>query len=155
MIHTSKEKVFGMMPYIAPELRYRNPPPYSVKTDIYSLGVLLWEISNEHPPFEDEVLEDLPDTPTDYSNLYKSCWSNNPDERPDIKDVYNKLKSMLPKDIISAIEDEKLEDIKKVEDEKVEDNKKIDDKSVEDTGEGDSLKRDEDFFNNLTNNETK
>ena len=40
-----------MAPYVAPELFNSQPPPFSKKTDIYSLGVLLWELSSGYPPF--------------------------------------------------------------------------------------------------------
>jgi len=37
----------------------------------------------------------VPDTPTDYLNLYKLCWDNVPEVRPPIKQVFNKLGKML------------------------------------------------------------
>ena len=76
---------FGMAPYVAPELFNSQLPPYSKKTDIYSLGVLLWEISSGYPPFKNEDYSDIlliynvangtrekmiPDTPPDYHKLY-------------------------------------------------------------------------------------
>ncbi|GBC49576.2 kinase-like domain-containing protein [Rhizophagus irregularis DAOM 181602=DAOM 197198] len=104
-IHT---EIFGMIPYVAPELlkhKGSQLPPFSWKTDIYSLGVLLWELSSGYPPFEntDEILlpihiicnkkreEKIPDTPSDYYNLYTACWNENPEERPTIEIIYNKL----------------------------------------------------------------
>jgi serine/threonine protein kinase len=43
--------VFGIIPYIDPK-RFNNLP-YSLnkKSDVYSVGVLLWEISSGHLPF--------------------------------------------------------------------------------------------------------
>ena len=46
------KEVFGMIQYVAPELFNPNQPPtFSKKTDIYSLGVLLWEVSSGYTPF--------------------------------------------------------------------------------------------------------
>ncbi|CAB5359103.1 unnamed protein product [Rhizophagus irregularis] len=32
------------------------------------------------------------DTPIDYINIYKKCWQNNPDDRPDMRQVFSDLK---------------------------------------------------------------
>jgi serine/threonine protein kinase len=62
-----------MQPYILNE-----------KSDAYSIGVLLWEISSGKPPFEDKLYDSnlakqilqgyretiVSDTHTDYSNIY-------------------------------------------------------------------------------------
>jgi hypothetical protein len=54
------------------------------KCDVYSIGVLLWEISSGQPPFKDELYDaslimrivdgyrekTVQDTPPDYSSLY-------------------------------------------------------------------------------------
>ncbi|GES91384.1 kinase-like domain-containing protein [Rhizophagus clarus] len=53
----SHNSIFGILPYIAPELlsakqKPNEPFPYSKASDIYSLGVLFWEIVNCKIPFE-------------------------------------------------------------------------------------------------------
>ena len=75
-----------MIPYIDPKKFNRRKQPYipNEKSDVYSVGILLWEISSGHPPFKDEPYIELvteisqgyrettvPDTPDDYSILYK------------------------------------------------------------------------------------
>ncbi|PKC58837.1 kinase-like protein [Rhizophagus irregularis] len=108
--------VFGMISYIDPKLLENCSYKYDKKSDIYSLGVLMWELSSGCPPFnnnEDLILlrinlicgareVSIPDTPIEYLNLYKSCWDNIPDLRPSIKQVFNKLGKMLnfPNDTI-------------------------------------------------------
>ncbi|CAI2184944.1 14281_t:CDS:2 [Funneliformis geosporum] len=105
------DKAFGMLPYMAPEFLNTNNqrPPYSVKTDIYSLGFLFWKISSGHPPFsnnsDDYLLhfqiikgmreEKVPDTPDDYCELYNSCWDKIPENRPKIEHVYLWLKDII------------------------------------------------------------
>ena len=81
----SKTKLFGMIPYIDPK-KFNQTQSYSLneKSDVYSVGVLLWEISSGVPPFHEEEEgialalkisqgrreKIVPDTPTDYANLY-------------------------------------------------------------------------------------
>ena len=108
------EKGYRMTSYVAPEILKScrsKLPPFSKETDIYSLGVLFWEISSGYPPFQNHDKDELvfniinglreviiEDTPYDYYDLYTACWNGNPKERPIIEDVYDKLKCMLLKD---------------------------------------------------------
>src|SRR5947209_6638159 len=78
-----------MIPYFDP--KKFNSKSYSLneKSDVYSIGVLLWELSSGIPPFCEEendisliykILEGqreeiVPDTPIDYANLYTSKHS--------------------------------------------------------------------------------
>lgn len=65
------------------------------KSDIYSLGVLFWELTSGIPPFNKlrdvaiilKIIQNIREeiianTPLGYSNLYKKCWSTEPDQRP-------------------------------------------------------------------------
>ena len=106
--------IYGVTPYIAPELfNFKSKfPPFSKKTDIYSLGVLLWELSSGKPPFKGYEVNKLiinivsrgmretviEGTPSDYCKLYTDCWNEDPEKRPNIEDVHDKLKNKLPKD---------------------------------------------------------
>ncbi|GBB84167.1 hypothetical protein RclHR1_01080023 [Rhizophagus clarus] len=103
--YRSRSDLFGVIPYMDP--KKFNPQQYSLnkKSDIYSMGVLLWEISSGHPPFEGMSSYSLivqiskgrrekpfPGTPTAYINLYTECWNDEPDNRPTIDQVVDKLK---------------------------------------------------------------
>ncbi|RGB35131.1 kinase-like domain-containing protein, partial [Rhizophagus diaphanus] len=101
--------VFGMISYIDPKLLDDYTYKYNDKSDIYSLGVLMWELSSGYPPFinnENENLlrihlmdgrreEPIPDTPDEYLKLYKLCWDSEPEVRPTISKVFTKLGKML------------------------------------------------------------
>ncbi|POG83076.1 kinase-like domain-containing protein [Rhizophagus irregularis DAOM 181602=DAOM 197198] len=98
-----------MISYIDPKLLEDYTYKYNDKSDIYSLGVLMWELSSGYPPFinnENENLlrihliggrreEPIPDTPDEYLKLYKLCWDSEPEVRPTISKVFTKLGKML------------------------------------------------------------
>ncbi|CAB4432999.1 unnamed protein product [Rhizophagus irregularis] len=43
------DKIYGVLPYIAPEVL--NGEPYTLSSDIYSIGVIMAELSSGNPPF--------------------------------------------------------------------------------------------------------
>ncbi|CAG8674520.1 14037_t:CDS:2, partial [Cetraspora pellucida] len=78
------------------------------KSNIYSLGFLLWEITSGKPPFLHleganllyqifRGIKEIPveGTPERYTELYKRCWDNDLNNRPDILEVLNVLMEML------------------------------------------------------------
>ncbi|KAG9300783.1 hypothetical protein G9A89_023581 [Geosiphon pyriformis] len=50
-ITTEEKKIFGVIPYIPPEVL--RGEKFTTAGDIYSLGMLLWELSTGKPPFHD------------------------------------------------------------------------------------------------------
>ena len=50
-----------MIPYIDPKKFNRRKQPYILneKSDVYSISILLWEISSGHHPFKDEPYIEL------------------------------------------------------------------------------------------------
>ena len=51
-ISNSQLQLFGVIPYIDPKgLVKQQPYSLNKKSDVYSIGVLLWEISSGKPPF--------------------------------------------------------------------------------------------------------
>ena len=46
-------KIYGIIPYIAPEVLQGSKN--TKQSDIYSIGMLMWEIFAGHPPFDDRA----------------------------------------------------------------------------------------------------
>ncbi|RIB24810.1 kinase-like domain-containing protein [Gigaspora rosea] len=102
-----EKKIYGVIPNIAPEiLRFQSP--YSQAGDIYSLGIILWELVCGIPAFSSRahcvnLITDIcnglrPKTchfaPPHYNDLLKKCWNQNPSERPSINAVIHSIQSL-------------------------------------------------------------
>ncbi|CAH1763044.1 3045_t:CDS:10 [Entrophospora sp. SA101] len=115
---TSTFKLAGITAYIDPQcFKHSNNLNKQVykpnkKSDVYSVGVLLWELTSNRPPFSNldphhqrftlaidishgTREEPIPNTPDEYVNLYKTCWQDDPKSRPDIQDVEKMLNEMI------------------------------------------------------------
>ena len=82
-------KPFGVAPYVDPKRNTYKDKSSRKLYDVFSLGVLFWEISSGYPPFKD--MDDdqclmarmaqgdretiVPDTPSDYSDIYISNYN--------------------------------------------------------------------------------
>ncbi|KAF9201320.1 hypothetical protein BGZ49_008413 [Haplosporangium sp. Z 27] len=103
----SNNGVRGVVPYISPE-RLKNTN-FDRSSDVYSLGVIMWELTSGIPPFYREgenfllPLEIIkgkrenivPGTPVEYSDLYQQCWDGEPMRRPPIREILKTLNLML------------------------------------------------------------
>ena len=87
---SNASKIFGVLPYIDPKTLNNQNKNYKLdkKSDVYSIGVLMWQISSGYRPFYAEGAnydialtldiisekreEIINGTPTEYSNLYQS-----------------------------------------------------------------------------------
>ncbi|EXX59782.1 kinase-like domain-containing protein [Rhizophagus irregularis DAOM 181602=DAOM 197198] len=95
--------IYGNLPYIAPEVI--NGKGYTYKSDIYSIAMLMWEISFGQPPFmnyeHDYILainiidgirpKIISEIPSEYKSLMEQCWDADPVKRPDIYTLFNKI----------------------------------------------------------------
>ncbi|KAF9412434.1 hypothetical protein BGZ94_001043 [Podila epigama] len=108
-IYTTKAGLFGVVPYVAPE-RMQNPTyTYNAKCDIYSLGVIFWELSSCVIPFEVQLQDvmlavniingvretTVPGTAVEYEMLYRRCWDGLPQNRPNMDIVLSELVELL------------------------------------------------------------
>lgn len=109
-------KTFGVIPYIDPNILNiqgieRDSYILTKKNDIYSLGVLFWQLTSRKSPFGFEtensptlVLEILggkreepvPGTNSKFVELYQKCWQHEPDKRPNIHQVNSELNLINP-----------------------------------------------------------
>ncbi|GBC37961.2 kinase-like domain-containing protein [Rhizophagus irregularis DAOM 181602=DAOM 197198] len=112
----SHTKAHGVIPYMDPKFFEQNLiQKYGLteKSDIYSLGVLFWELTSRSSPFNFEkkrfdrdsiklmilnrVRENpIPKTNDKFVSLYKKCWQHEPDERPPICQVIEELDNIDP-----------------------------------------------------------
>ncbi|GES75091.1 kinase-like domain-containing protein [Rhizophagus clarus] len=90
------KSIYGNLPYIAPEVIVEKK--YTFKSDIYSIAMLMWEISSGQAPFINyehnyNLAMDIVNgmrpkivsgTPLEYENLMKICWDADPSKRLDI-----------------------------------------------------------------------
>ncbi|PKC02218.1 kinase-like protein [Rhizophagus irregularis] len=104
----SKNDIIGMIEYMEPQCFKNIEYKKTKKSDIYSLGVLLWEISSGRPPFlgyHRNILafhigfnnlreNPIDGTPQDYQKLYQKCWDDEPNSRPDVERVYEILSQL-------------------------------------------------------------
>ncbi|CAB4388050.1 unnamed protein product [Rhizophagus irregularis] len=119
-------EMLGVVPYIDPRsfnnqynvyLNQNKHYSLNKKSDIYSIGVIMWLISSGRRPFYPEGVKYdislvlsirdgdrekiISGTPADYSNLYTRCWKGNPNERPDIQDVVSELQTIFKSDMLT------------------------------------------------------
>ena len=95
--------IYGNLPYIAPEVITGSE--YTFASDIYSIAILMWEISSAQPPFvvnkhnHDLAIKivngirpkTISETPLEYKELVEQCWDANPAKRPNIITLYSKI----------------------------------------------------------------
>jgi len=100
------KSIYGNLPYIAPEVISGKGCTFA--SDIYSFGMLMWEISSGQPPFADfdhdydlavKLINGMrpkivPGTPLEYEKLMKQCWDADPSERPDAETLCDKIKEI-------------------------------------------------------------
>ncbi|RHZ59699.1 hypothetical protein Glove_362g37 [Diversispora epigaea] len=99
------DSIYGNLPYISPELLCKKD--YTTKSDVYSLGIIMWEVITGEKPFSDYEFNSDSNfalaiingcrpkiykyIPYEYASLMQQCWDALPDNRPDTGTINNKL----------------------------------------------------------------
>ena len=97
----------GSLRYMAPEVALRQT--YSEKVDVYSFGIMLWQMATDTIPFKGLSRDDFMKTvvrggdrppirflwPSSFKMLLKSCWAADSRLRPSFESVLLSLEKML------------------------------------------------------------
>ncbi|XP_021640055.2 uncharacterized protein LOC110635149 isoform X2 [Hevea brasiliensis] len=103
--------VRGTLPWMAPELLNGSSSLVSEKVDVFSFGIVLWELLTGEEPYADlhygaiiggivsNTLRPLVPESSDpeWKSLMERCWSAEPSERPNFTEIANALRAMAAK----------------------------------------------------------
>jgi len=101
------EESVGTVFWMAPEL-FKSEAKYTEKCDVYSYGMVLWEIMSREVPYSNSSIEmvkanvadgerlEIQDScPPLFSELIKECWHQDPGKRPSMLQVVQKIDGIL------------------------------------------------------------
>ena len=108
----------GTLAWMAPEL-FKRGARSTKATDVYSLGMIFWELVSRKMPFADAANANLipvwvqqgeretipPNTPTWYQEIIKGCWPDDPQKRLNMEVIVKQLAEHL-----EALRSEKIEE---------------------------------------------
>src|SRR5687768_16859437 len=93
-IDDDDDEIYGVISYMAPEILQRKG--YTTASDIYSFGMIMWELITGRMPFWDQY-DDIQlivkicdnfrppiikNAPKGYIELMQKCWDDDPSKRP-------------------------------------------------------------------------
>ncbi|CAI2177182.1 16755_t:CDS:1 [Funneliformis geosporum] len=100
--HTLGTDLYGVMPFIAPEVLRGNA--YTQSSDIYSLGMIMYELISGVPPFSNRAhdqslmldicdgvrpeIKNIDKLPDDFIKILRKCWDPNPFNRPSAYELF-------------------------------------------------------------------
>jgi len=99
----------GTLPWMAPELLTMSGTKVSEKIDVYSFGIVMWEILTGEDPYDgmhyggviggilsNTLRPPVPATcPQEWRKLMEQCWSTEPERRPSFTEVASRLRAIL------------------------------------------------------------
>ncbi|CAN6170521.1 unnamed protein product [Urochloa humidicola] len=99
----------GTLPWMAPELLSMGGTKVSEKIDVYSFGIVMWEILTGEDPYDGMhyggviggILSNTlrPPVPAscnpEWRKLMEQCWSTEPERRPSFTEVASRLRAIL------------------------------------------------------------
>lgn len=113
-------EIYGVLPYIDPGIFIGFN--FSKASDVYSMGMIMWEISTRCKPFANiehdirllyEIIDGkrpkiTKDTPENIANLMKRCWNLDPEKRPSIDEI-RKILSDIKNEEFNEADQKRLE----------------------------------------------
>ncbi|MCE8162881.1 MAG: serine/threonine-protein kinase [Candidatus Moeniiplasma glomeromycotorum] len=99
-----EEEIYGVLPYVAPEVLQGHP--YTQASDIYSFGIMVHEILSGLPPYCDREYDldliiricqglrpdlDIFQSPQLLKDLIQKCWGADPKKRPTANEIVKNL----------------------------------------------------------------
>ncbi|KAK9055137.1 hypothetical protein SSX86_026219 [Deinandra increscens subsp. villosa] len=103
--------VRGTLPWMAPELLNGSSSLVSEKVDVFSFGIVMWELLTGDEPYADlhygaiiggivsnTLRPPVPEScDSEWRALMERCWSAEPSERPSFTDIANQLRTITSK----------------------------------------------------------
>ncbi|KQK19312.1 hypothetical protein BRADI_1g47570v3 [Brachypodium distachyon] len=100
--------VRGTLPWMAPELLNGSSSLVSEKVDVFSFGIVMWELLTGEEPYADlhygaiiggivnnTLRPEVPEScDPQWRSLMEQCWSAEPSERPSFTEVVKRLRAM-------------------------------------------------------------
>jgi serine/threonine protein kinase len=122
-IDDDSNEIYGIIPYVAPEVFQGHK--YTKASDIYSLGMVMWELMTGRRPFwnqkhDTDLIIKISDglrppivtnAPKGYVEIMEECWHSDPKKRPTATSLGNKILDLLIKETNNKTEIVRSSDI--------------------------------------------
>src|ERR1043166_5665996 len=121
-IDNDDDEIYGVISYMAPEILQGKR--YTMASDIYSFGMIMWELITGRMPFWDQnndveltikICKNfrppiIKNTPKGYAELMEKCWDSDPNKRPTASVIIENLTNIMraeeenPTEIIKSLD---------------------------------------------------